>query len=73
MMISEILAKLPMLSVAERDEVRQQLMELDEASADLAAEARSRELAVGGAQAETQTMVFGRARVAVEEPTRSRS
>lgn len=62
---SKILAELPKLSVAERDEVRRRLVELDEESADVAALARSEELARGTVQPKTQAEVFGNVRAAI--------
>ena len=65
MSTSEILAELPKLSVAERDEVRRRLAELDEESQDAVALARSDELARGAVQPKTQTEVFRNARAAL--------
>lgn len=62
---SEILAELPNLSVADRDEVRRRLAELDEETADDVALVRSEELAGGTVQPKSQAEVFGNARSAL--------
>lgn len=59
---AEILAELPKLSAAERDEVRRRLAELDEENADMVARARSDELGNGTVQPKTQAEVFRNAR-----------
>jgi hypothetical protein len=62
---AEILAELPKLSVAERDEVRRRLAELDEEGADAVALARAEELARGTVQPKTEEEVFRNARAAL--------
>ena len=62
---AEILAELPKLSTAERDEVRRRLAELDDENADAVALARAKELASGAAQPRTQAEVFRNARAAL--------
>ena len=61
---AEILAELPKLSAAEREEVRGRLAELDEENVDLVALTRSEELARGVVQPKTQAEVFRNARAA---------
>ncbi|MEO5957847.1 MAG: hypothetical protein ABIR80_01915 [Opitutaceae bacterium] len=62
---ADILAELPKLSAAERDEVRRRLAELDEENADVVALNRSEELARGAVQPKTQEEVFRKARAAL--------
>lgn len=62
---AEILAELPKLSAAERDEVRRRLAELDEDNADGVALSRAEELAQGVVQPKTQAEVFRNARAAL--------
>ena len=51
--------------MAERDEVRRRLAELDDENADALALARAEELATGSVQPKTQAEVFRNARAAL--------
>ena len=62
---AEILAGLPTLSAAERDEVRHRLAELDEEARDATALSRAAELASGQVQPKTQAEVFRNARASL--------
>lgn len=66
MNFNEVLAELPKLTPAERAEIIQRLLALDESSADRAAEQRARELATGAVQPKTQQEVFLNARAALK-------
>ena len=63
---TEILNELEKLTVAERNEVRARLAELDEESADAAALSRSEELARGAVQPKQQAEVFRNAGAAIQ-------
>ena len=62
---AEILAELPKLSSADREEIRRRLAELDEETADVVARVRSEEFAAGVAEHKTQVEVFRNARAAL--------
>lgn len=62
---AEILAELPKLSAAERDEVRRRLAELDDETADAGALVRSEELARGAVLPKSQAEVFRSARASL--------
>ncbi len=62
---AEILAELPKLSAAEREEVRRRLAELDDENADGVALARADELARGSVASKSQAEVFRNARAAL--------
>ncbi|MEO7413958.1 MAG: hypothetical protein ABIZ81_11445 [Opitutaceae bacterium] len=62
---AEILAELSKLSIAERDEIRRRLAELDDETADAMAFGRSQEFARGVVQPRTQAEVFAKARAAL--------
>ncbi len=62
---AEILTELEKLTVAERDEVRARLAELDDETADSVAHSRSDELARGVVQPKQHADVFRSARAAI--------